>query len=95
MPTQRPDHAAQLRQDDRDATTYQEQLRVAAVHATVFAIGITAITLINLIINLSAGLTGELTAWWSLWALAGWGLGVTVHLLVVRLTRPTSSNPPG
>ena len=38
MPTQRPDHAAQLRRDDRDATTYQEQVRVAAVHATVFAI---------------------------------------------------------
>jgi hypothetical protein len=42
---------------------------------------------VNLFVNLAAGISGDLAAWWSLWALMGWGLGVATHGLVVRAAR--------
>lgn len=47
---------------------------------------------VNLTTNLSAGIADEWSAWWSVWALIGWGLGVVVHGLVVRLNRPLQSS---
>ena len=73
------------------ARRYVQQLRAFYVHAAVFA-GSMAINLaVNLFVNLSAGIAGEWSAWWSLWALIGWGSGVAVHGLVVRLNRPSFS----
>jgi hypothetical protein len=48
------------------------------------------IFLVNLFTNLAAGVTGQWSAWWSGWALIGWGLGVSVHGFVVWLSRPAS-----
>ena len=32
---------------------------------------------VNLLTNLSAGIAGAWTAWWSVWALIGWGAGLS------------------
>ncbi len=69
---------------------HAEAVSVFQVHAAVFAVSTFAIFLVNLLINLAAGLTGDLWAWWSLWVLIGWGLGIAVHGLVVRFARPSS-----
>jgi len=85
--TSQIDRAADERQEA--ARRYVHQLRVFYVHAAVFA-GSMAINLaVNLLVNLSAGIAGEWSAWWSLWALLGWGAGIAVHGLVVRLNRPS------
>lgn len=79
--------------DEREeaAQRYVQQLRVFYVHAAVF-VGSMAINLaVNLLVNLSAGIAGEWSAWWSVWALIGWGAGIAVHGLVVRLNRPSFS----
>ena len=73
------------------ARRYVEQLRAFYVHAGVFAASMVVIFAVNLLTNLSAGIAGEWTAWWSAWAFLGWGLGIAVHGLVVRLNRPTTS----
>ena len=41
----------------------------------------------------AAGIIGVWWAWWSAWALLGWGLGVSIHGLVVRMSRPRGSGP--
>ncbi len=46
------------------------------------------IFLVNLAINAAANITGEWWAWWSLLAVPAWGLGLTVHGIVVRMARP-------
>jgi hypothetical protein len=53
----------------------------------VFAGSTVIIFLVNLAVNLSADIAGEWWAWWSGLALLGWGLGVTIHGLVVRISR--------
>ncbi|MBT8166378.1 MAG: 2TM domain-containing protein [Acidimicrobiia bacterium] len=73
------------------AREYVQQLRVFYVHASVFVVGIVLIFVVNLVINVAAGVTGEWWAWWSVWPLLGWGLGVAIHGLVVRLARPKIS----
>lgn len=70
------------------ARRYVHQLRVFYVHAAVFAGSMAVNLAVNLLVNLSAGIAGEWSAWWSLWALIGWGAGIAVHGLVVRLNRP-------
>lgn len=55
------------------------------IHAVVFAASMTLIIAVNLLTNLSAGTAGQWSSWWSLWALIGWGAGLTVHGLVVKL----------
>ena len=79
--------------DEREesASRYVEQLRAFYVHAGVFASTMLVIFTVNLLTNLSAGIAGEWTAWWSLWALLGWSSGIAVHGLVVRLNRPSLS----
>ena len=49
----------------------------------------TVIFAVNLLTNLFAGIAGDWTAWWSVWALLGWGLGIVIHGLVVWLNRPS------
>lgn len=93
IPTQA---ASQLDQatDEREqaARRYVEQLRAFYVHASMFAAGMLIMFAVNLVTNLSAGVAGEWTAWWSAWALLGWGIGIAVHGMVVRLNRPSSSS---
>jgi len=79
--------------DDRDeaARRYVQQLRAFYVHAAVFAASMVVILAVNLLTNLSAGIAGDWSAWWSLYALVGWGAGIAIHGLVVRLNRPSFS----
>lgn len=74
------------------ARLYVRQLKVFYVHASVFAGSMIINLLVNLLVNLSAGIADEWQAWWSLWALIGWGAGITVHGLVVRVNRPSLSS---
>lgn len=73
------------------APLHLRQRRAFHVHAIVFSISMVVIFTTNLAINAAAGIVGEWWAWWSVAALLGWGLGVTVHGLVVRLARPQIS----
>lgn len=73
---------------ERAAREYVQGLRAFQVHAAVFAVGMILILLVNLLTNIDAGVVGDWKAWWSMWALLGWGLGISVHGLVVRLNRP-------
>jgi hypothetical protein len=74
------------------AQRYVQQLRDFYIHTTVFAGGMVIIFLVNLTTNAAAGIAGEWWAWWSAWAFLGWGLGIAVHGLVVRLNRPSRSS---
>lgn len=91
-PAETPKHADDETSDREEAARrYVQQLRVFYVHAAVFAGSMAIILAVNLFVNLSAGIAGEWSAWWSLWALIGWGAGIAVHGLVVRLNRPSFS----
>ena len=85
--THASDHA--IGEGEEAARRYVEQLRAFYVHTGVFLAGMLVILAVNLLTNLSAGIAGEWTAWWSAWALLGWGVGIAVHGLVVRLNRPS------
>ncbi|MDJ0923317.1 MAG: 2TM domain-containing protein [Acidimicrobiia bacterium] len=89
----RPPTAGGTPDDQRreEARQYVRELRVFYIHASVFAVGMVIIFLVNLATNVAAGITGEWWAWWSAWALLGWGIAVGIHGLVVRLSRPDSS----
>jgi len=65
------------------------QLQAFQVHAAVFAVSMVFIVLVNLFVNLGAGIADEWQAWWSAMALLGWGAGVAVHGLVVWASRMT------
>ena len=73
------------------ARQYVEQLRAFYVHAAVFAAVMVVIYTVNLLTNLDAGIAGEGSAWWSVWAQHGWVDGIAFHGLGVRLTRPSFS----
>ena len=75
------------------AQLYVRQLQAFHVHAAVFAGAMIIMLLVNLVTNLAAGIAGDWSAWWSAWALLGWGIGIAVHGLVVRLNRPPGSGP--
>ena len=75
------------------ARRYVEQLHAFYIHACVFTAGMVIIFVVNLATNISAGIARDWRAWWSVWAFAGWGIGVAVHGLVVRLNRPSPSSP--
>lgn len=83
-----PLHSAAEEQQDA-ARQYVEHLRAFYVHACVYVASMIIIFAVNLLTNLSAGITDEWAAWWSAWALLGWGAGIAVHGLVVRLNRPS------
>lgn len=90
--TRHPSAAGNPEDDRRDAVSqYVHQLRVFHVHAGVFGAGMLVIFAVNLATNAAAGIAGEWWAWWSVWALIGWGLGVAIHGLVVRISRPRRS----
>lgn len=93
-----PDNAPHEPADERTeqqrleaARRYVAQLHAFYVHASVFAVGMVIIFLVNLATNAAAGIAGEWRAWWSAWAFIGWGIGIAVHGLVVRLNRPGRS----
>jgi hypothetical protein len=67
------------------ANDHPYQRRVFQVHARVFVASMALVFSVNLALNLATGTAGRWSAWWSLWALVGWGLGVTVHGLTVWL----------
>lgn len=71
-----------------DEQLHDKQRRAFHLHAIVLAASMVMIFVVNLAINVAAGITGEWSAWWSGWALLGWGLGVTIHGLVVRMSQP-------
>lgn len=83
------DHVTDEREEA--ARKYVQQLRVFYVHAAVYAVSMAINIAINLLVNLNAGVAGDLSAWWSLWALLGWGAGIAVHGFVVRINRPSFS----
>lgn len=85
--------AASLDTPDDEGSEYPHQVRAFQIHAAVFAAGMVGIFLVNLLTNLAAGIADQWSAWWSVWALIGWGLGIAVHGLVVRLARPGSEAP--
>ena len=70
------------------ARLHHRQVRAVRIHAAVFAGSMVMIFAANPAINLAAGVADEWWAWWSVLALFGWGLGVSVHGLVVRMSRP-------
>ena len=89
-PTPPSSQTAQAANERHEAARrYVEQLHAFYVHAAAFAAGMTAIFAVNLLTNLSAGIANEWSAWWSVWALIGWGAGIAVHGLVVRLNQPS------
>jgi len=89
-PTEAPSQIDQTAEEREEAARrYVEQLRAFSVHAAVFAGSMTVIFVVNLLTNLSAGIAREWSSWWSIWALIGWGAGIAVHGLVVRLNRPS------
>jgi hypothetical protein len=75
-------------QHHEPAARAAHQRQVLRVHAAVYAGSIVLIVLVNLALNAAAGLLGEWWAWWSALAVLGWGLGLSVHAIVVRVTRP-------
>ena len=91
-PTEAPSQIDQAADEREEAARrYVQQLRVFYVHAAVFAGSMAVNVAVNLFVNLSAGIAREWSAWWSIWALIGWGAGIAVHGLVVRLNRPSRS----
>jgi hypothetical protein len=84
------DHTLDERQ--KAARQYVEQVRVFYAHAVVFAASMTIMFAVNLLTNLTAGIARDWAAWWSAWAFIGWGAGIAVHGLVVRLNRPSPSS---
>ena len=75
---------AQRREDVRQ---WVRQLRAFYVHATLYVAVSVMLVLINLVINANADRLGEWGAWWSMWSVLGWGIGIAVHGLVVLLAR--------
>lgn len=55
------------------------------VHAAVTAASLVAVFAVNLVVNLNAGLIGQLGAWWTLWAALGCGIGLAIHALLLWL----------
>ncbi|MEM9033009.1 MAG: 2TM domain-containing protein [Actinomycetota bacterium] len=81
------DHAAG--EHEEAARRYADQLRAFHGHVGGFATGMFIMLAVNLVTNISAGTAGEWNAWWSVWALLGWSIGVAVHGFVVWLNRPS------
>jgi hypothetical protein len=80
-------HAANERKEA--ARRYADQLRAFHGHVGGFATGMFIMFAVNLVTNISAGTAGDWNAWWSVWALLGWSIGIAVHGFVVWLNRPS------
>ena len=87
--TASPSHTDDVTDERREAAKrYAEQLRGFYGHVGGFATGMFIMFAVNLVTNISAGTAGDWNAWWSVWALLGWGIGIAVHGLVVWLNHP-------
>jgi hypothetical protein len=67
---------------------HAHQRRAFHLHATVAASCMLIIVVVNAALNAATGILDEWWAWWSILALVGWSLGLSVHGIVVRLARP-------
>lgn len=70
-----------------DARRHVRQLRAFQAHAAVFAGSMAVMLVVNLLVNLAAGIAGEWWAWWSVLALLGWAVGVAIHGVAVWASR--------
>ena len=86
-------HSPHPHADDHDeaAQLHARQDQAFRIHVGVFAATMVAIFIVNFATNLAAGIADEWQAWWTVWALLGWSIGIAVHGLVVRLNRPPIS----
>ena len=73
-----------------DLARYRQGVRVFQAHAAVAAGALVLILAVNLLTSLSAGTAGDISAWWSLWAILGWSAGLGVHGFVVWLAKPVT-----
>lgn len=73
-----------------DLARCRQGVRVFQAHAAVAAGTLVLILAVNLLTSLSAGTAGDISAWWSLWAILGWSAGLGVHGFVVWLARPVT-----
>ncbi len=91
-PTEAPSHRDEA-PDERDeaARRYADQRRAFHGHVGGFATGMFIMFAVNLVTNISAGTADEWDAWWSVWALLGWSIGIAVHGFVVWLNRPSGA----
>ncbi len=80
--------------DERDeaARRYADQRRAFHGHVGGFATGMFIMFAVNLDTNISAGTADEWDAWWSVWALLGWSIGIAVHGFVLWLNRPSDAS---
>ncbi|MFK8026379.1 MAG: 2TM domain-containing protein [Ilumatobacter sp.] len=95
-PTDTPSHIDQAADERQEAARrYADQRRAFHGHAGGFATGMFIMFAVNLFTNISAGTADEWHAWWSVWALLGWSIGIAVHGFVLWLNRPSdvSSTP--
>jgi len=76
-----------------DARRYLEQERAFRVHAVVAACSLVVIVAVNAFVNAGTGIAGDWWAWWSLWAVLGWGIGIAIHGTAVRLARHQLASP--
>lgn len=83
-----PSSEASAQQHGKRDGRHAHQLRAFHLHATVAASCMLIIVVVNAALNAAAGILDEWWAWWSILALVGWSLGLSVHGIVVRLARP-------
>lgn len=89
-PTEAPSHRDDAPDERYEAAgRYADQLRAFYGHVGGFATGMFIMFAVNLVTNISAGTAGEWNAWWSVWALVGWSIGIAVHGFVIWLNRPS------
>ncbi|MEM8705199.1 MAG: 2TM domain-containing protein [Actinomycetota bacterium] len=79
--------------DQAALAKHERQVRVFQAHAGVAAVSLAFMLGMNLMINLWAGSTDDIRAWWSLWSVVGWLPGLGLHGLVVWLARPSAVTP--
>lgn len=78
-----------------DEARARAEVAALHAHAAVFVAGMIVIFSVNLMTNLAAGIADHWSAWWSAWALIGWGIGLAIHALVVRLVHAARVNEAG
>lgn len=61
------------------------------VHAAITLASLAVVFATNLLVNLEAGLAGQLGAWWTLWAVLGTSIGLAVHATVLWLNSPVEA----
>lgn len=89
-PTEAPSHRNHAADEPAAAARrYADQRRAFYGHVGGFATGMFIMFAVNLATNISAGTAGDWDAWWSVWALLGWSIGIAVHGFVVWLNRPS------